>query len=231
MRQSWGTFINGLTALLLLITFALAFFWVPPAIAFQESYGNGHIAKIIFVHVPLAIVSFMAFMVAAGFGIAYLRTKNLRWDWLSYATIEAGWLYALLATLTGAYFSKLTWGAYWSWDPRQTTMLMVLLTYLAYLLVRASVDEERRGAVSAAYAILGAIASFFLYFIIPYLPTVQQVSLHPSGIVARGGLDVPYRLVLLLSLLGMGLLFVQLVRLRAAIERAEWAVRSAALSD
>jgi hypothetical protein len=100
-------------------------------------------------------------------------------------------------------------------------MFMVLLTYTAYLLVRGAVDEERRASVSAVYAILGAGASLMLYWVVPYLPAIQQISLHPSGIIARGGLDVSYRSVLLLSTLGMGLLFVQLVRLRATLELAE----------
>ncbi|MFA0781085.1 MAG: hypothetical protein RJAPGHWK_002610, partial [Candidatus Fervidibacter sp.] len=89
------------------------------------------------------------------------------------------------------------------------------------LLVRGAVDEERRASVSAVYAILGSGASLMLYWVVPYLPAIQQVSLHPSGIIARGGLDASYRAVLALSTLGMGLLFVQLVRLRATLELAE----------
>jgi len=213
--------LTAIAGTLLLVAFALAFFWVPPAAEFQRLYGNGHIAKIVFVHVPLAIISFVAFVVAAGFGVANLRTRRLRWDTLGAATIEVAWLYAVLATVTGAWFSRLAWGAWWNWDPRQTTMFMVLLTYTAYLLVRGAVDEERRASVSAVYAILGSGASLMLYWVVPYLPAIQQVSLHPSGIIARGGLDASYRAVLALSTLGMGLLFVQLVRLRATLELAE----------
>ncbi|MCS7187298.1 MAG: cytochrome c biogenesis protein CcsA, partial [Armatimonadota bacterium] len=175
---------------LMVVAFALAFFWVPPAKEFAEQYGNGHIAKIIFVHVPLAIVSFIGFIAAAGFSIAYLVKREKRWDDFSYAAVEVGWLYAILATATGAYFSRLAWGEWWSWDPRQTTMFLVLLTYTAYLLVRNAVeDQERKASISAVYAILGAIASIFLYWVVPYLPTVKEASAHPSGILARGGLD------------------------------------------
>lgn len=211
-----------ITASLLFLTFFLAFFWVPPASEFERRYGNGHIAKIVFIHVPLALVSFLGFLAAAGFGIAYLRTRRAWWDALGLATIEVGWLYAILATVTGMWFSKLAWGEFWNWDPRQTTMFMLLLAYTAYLLVRGSVTErERCAAISAVYAILGAIAAVFLVFIIPYLPSVQRVSLHPSGIIARGGLDTPYRLVLALSLIAMGLFFLQLARLRAKIAYVE----------
>jgi heme exporter protein C len=217
---------------LTVIVFVLAFFWVPPAKEFAEWYGNGHIAKIIFVHVPLAIVSFIGFIAAAGFGVAYLVTRKAQWDDLSYASIEVGWLFAVLATATGAYFSRLAWGEWWSWDPRQTTMLLVLLTYTAYLLVRGAIeDPERKASVSAAYAVLGAVASIFLYWVVPYLLTVQAASAHPSGIIARGGLDFHYRLVVRLAMLAFLLLFVQLVRTKSAILRLERAKMQIALRE
>jgi hypothetical protein len=115
-------------------------------------------------------------------------------------------------------------------------MLLVLLTYSAYLLVRGAIeDPERKASVSAAYAILGAVASIFLYWVVPYLPTVPlktpapftavakyaSQSVHPSGIIARGGLDFHYRLVVRLAMLAFLLLFVQLVRTKSAILRLE----------
>lgn len=232
MKRWISPTLNIAFGVLAAIVFALAFFWVPPAKEFAERYGNGHIAKIIFVHVPLAIVSFIGFIAAAGFGVAYLVKREKRWDDFSYAAIEVGWLYAILATATGAYFSRLAWGEWWSWDPRQTTMLLVLLTYTAYLLVRHAVEEqERKASISAAYAVLGAVASVFFYWVVPYLPTVQAASVHPSGIIARGGLDFAYRLVLRLSMLAFLLLFVQLVRFRAALERLSWGKLQSALRE
>ncbi len=230
MRHKGKLLLFAATTGLMVLVFALAFFVVPPAKEFAERYGSGHIAKIIFVHVPLAIISFLAFFLAAGFGVAYLASRRRQWDHLSYAAIEVGWLYALLATLTGAYFSRLAWGEWWSWDPRQTTMLLVLLTYGAYLLVRSAIDdEERRAAVSAAYAILGAIASLFLYWIVPYLPQVMEASAHPSGIIARGGLDKTYLWVLRLSMLAFLGLWVLLVSLRFGLAHAEWRQEQKAL--
>ena len=232
MQRTIGHILTIAIGVLMVVAFALALFWVPPAKEFAEWYGNGHIAKIIFVHVPLAIVSFIGFIAAAGFGIAYLVTRKVQWDDLSYASVEVGWLFAVLATATGAYFSRLAWGEWWSWDPRQTTMLLVLLTYSAYLLVRGAIeDKERKAAMSAAYAVLGAVASIFLYWVVPYLPTVQAASVHPSGIIARGGLDFSYRLVVRLSMLAFLLLFVQLVRLKTGTLRLERAKTQLALRE
>jgi len=246
MRRAIGHILTIAIGVLMVVVFALAFFWVPPAKEFAEWYGNGHIAKIIFVHVPLAIVSFIGFIAAAGFGVAYLVTRKVQWDDLSYASVEVGWLFAVLATATGAYFSKLAWGEWWSWDPRQTTMLLVLLTYSAYLLVRGAIeDPERKASVSAVYAVLGSVASIFFYWVVPYLPTVQletpapftavakyaSQSVHPSGIIARGGLDFSYRLVFRLSMLAFLLLFVQLVRLKVGTLRLERAKTQLALRE
>jgi hypothetical protein len=111
-------------------------------------------------------------------------------------------------------------------------MLLVLLTYSAYLLVRGAIeDKERKAAMSAAYAVLGAVASIFLYWVVPYLPTVQAASVHPSGIIARGGLDFSYRLVVRLSMLAFLLLFVQLVRLKTGTLRLERAKTQLALRE
>ncbi|MGQ9463842.1 MAG: cytochrome c biogenesis protein [Candidatus Fervidibacter sp.] len=218
MRRLFGPAMNIAVGVLLVVAFALAFFWVPPAKEFTERYGNGHIAKIIFVHVPLAIVSFIGFLAAAGFGVYYLVTKSKRWDDLSYASVEVGLLFSVLATVTGSYFSRLAWGEWWSWDPRQTTMLLVLITYAAYLLVRESIDDpDKKSSISATYAVLGAVASVFFYWVVPYLPAVKAASVHPSGILARGGLDFSYRLVVRLSMLAFLLLFVQMVKLKVAI--------------
>lgn len=216
MHRMTGLAMNIAVGIAMFVVFTLAFFWVQPAKEFAERYGNGHIAKIIFVHVPLAITSFLGFLTAAVFGGIYLMTKKVRWDDLSYASIEVGWLFAVLATATGAYFSRLAWGEWWSWEPRQTTMFLVLLTYSAYLLVREAIeDQERKASVSAVYAVLGTIACAFLYWVVPYLPTVQSISTHPSGILLKGGLDFPYRLVFRLSMLTFLLLFAQLVRLKS----------------
>lgn len=232
MKRLFGPATNIAIGVLLVVVFVLAFFWVPPAKEFAERYGNGHIAKIIFVHVPLAIVSFIGFLAAAGFGIAYLVTKRKRWDDLSYASVEVGLLFSVLATVTGSYFSRLAWGEWWSWDPRQTTMLLVLITYAAYLLVRESIDDpDKKSSISAAYAVLGAVASVFFYWVVPYLPAVKAASVHPSGILARGGLDFSYRLVVRLSMLAFLLLFIQMVKLKVAILSLERLKMQSALKE
>ncbi|HID08356.1 MAG TPA: hypothetical protein EYP10_14545, partial [Armatimonadetes bacterium] len=117
------------TCAVMVVTFAGAIYWVKPAQAFGQIYGSGYVAKVMFVHVPLAIVSFVAFVVTAAYSIAYLRQRDIRHDVRASASAELGCLFALLATITGAIWARCTWGEYWNWDPRQITVVVVLATY------------------------------------------------------------------------------------------------------
>ena len=97
------------------------FFIVPPA------EGLGNLVRIAFLHIPAAWVSVIAFFMSAWWAAAYLRRGNMRDDARSFSSARLGFVFTILATVSGAVFSKLTWGAYWNWDPRQTTILVLLL--------------------------------------------------------------------------------------------------------
>lgn len=154
------------------------FYIVPPA------EGLGDLVRIAFFHIPVAWVSVLAFMLSAGWSIQYLRTREIRYDWKSSSAASLGLAFCLLATISGAIFAKLTWGAYWNWDPRQTTIFILLLIYGAYLVMRASIqDEEERAKISAVYALLSSLTVPFLVFIIPRF----YFSLHPEPVLNRAG--------------------------------------------
>ena len=105
----------------------------------------------------------------------------------------------ILATVSGAVFSKLTWGAYWNWDPRQTTIFVLLLIYGAYLTLRGAMPAGRKRAKAAAvYALFSFLTVPFLVFIIPRL----YFSLHPSPVINGSGLamDTVMLIVLMAAL-------------------------------
>jgi heme exporter protein C len=85
------------------------------------------------------------------------------------------------------------WGAFWNWDPRQTSILISLLFYAAYLALRGAVDDpEKRGRLSAAYALLGVAVTPFLFWVMPRL----TYTLHPEPVVnAEGKVDMESRMV------------------------------------
>lgn len=151
---------------------------VPPA------EGLGNLVRIAFFHIPVAWVSVLAFLLSAGWSVQYLRTRDIQYDWKSSAAASLGLLFCLLATISGAIFAKLTWGAYWNWDPRQTSIFILLLIYGAYLVLRSSIQEEKdRAKVSAVYALLSFLTVPFLVFIIPRF----YFSLHPEPVINSAG--------------------------------------------
>ena len=108
---------------------------------------------------------------------AYATSRVLATERLA---VELGLLFGVLATVTGAIWARFMWGAYWNWDPRQTSIVIALLFYAAYLALRAAVeDEPTRRRLAAAYAVLGLAVAPFLFFVLPRL----TFSLHPDTVV------------------------------------------------
>lgn len=130
-------------------------------------------------HVPLHWTSFIAYLVSLIFSIKYLRKNELEDDIVASSAIKIGLIFTILGTTTGMVWAKFNWGAYWNWDPRQTTILVIMLIYLAYFGLRNSLDSvEKRAKLSAVYSIVSFISVPFLMFIIPRL----LPSLHPGGV-------------------------------------------------
>lgn len=186
-------FVLGACIVILTVMVAGAvFFIVPPA------EGLGNLVRIAFLHIPAAWVSVIAFFMSAWWAAAYLRRGNIRDDARSFSSARLGFVFTLFATVSGAVFSKLTWGAYWNWDPRQTTILVLLLIYGAYLTLRAAMEEyNRRARVSAVYSLFSFLTVPFLVFIVPRL----FFSLHPAPVLnGSGSVDMdPVMLVTLFA--------------------------------
>ena len=191
--------------LLTVLVLYLVLFVVPPA------EGLGGLVRIAFFHIPMAWISVLAFLMSAWWAAAYLRRGTLRQDHLSARSAKLGFVFVLLATVSGAIFSKLTWGAYWNWDPRQTTIFVLILIYGAYLTLRAAIPEPRKRArTSAAYSLFSCLTVPFLVFIIPRL----YFSLHPTPVLnAQGHVDMdPVMLgTLMAALLDATLIYVRLL--------------------
>lgn len=130
-------------------------------------------------HVPLHWTSFIAYLVSLIFSIRYLRHNKLEDDIIASSAIKVGLIFTILGTITGMVWAKFNWGAYWNWDPRQTTILVIMLIYFAYFGLRNSLDSfEKKAKLSAVYSIVSFISVPFLMFIIPRL----LPSLHPGGV-------------------------------------------------
>ena len=196
----------GVIAVLTLASLGAVFFIVPPA------EGLGNYVRIAFFHIPTAWVAVVAFFGAAYWGARYLKTRELRYDAKSARSAILGLIFTLMATVSGAVFSKLTWGACWNWDPRQTTIFGLLLIYAAYVTLRMTMRDERaRASSSAVYALFSFIAVPFLVFILPRM----FFSLHPSPVLNETGridMDAVMLGTLVLSLIDMTLIYIWLMK-------------------
>ena len=196
----------GVIAVLTLASLGAVFFIVPPA------EGLGNYVRIAFFHIPTAWVAVVAFFGAAYWGARYLKTRELHYDAKSARSAILGMIFTLMATVSGAVFSKLTWGAYWNWDPRQTTIFVLLLIYAAYVTLRMTMRDERaRASSSAVYALFSFIAVPFLVFILPRM----FFSLHPSPILNETGridMDAVMFGTLVLALIDMTLIYIWLMK-------------------
>lgn len=184
-------------------------------------------ARIIFFHVPQAMLTVVGFLVAMIYAVRYLRRHDPVDDIKSETAAELGLLCGVLTTITGSIFAKVQWGSYWHWDPRETSIVVLLLIYGAYFALRASVeDPERRARLAATYAIFAFVTVPFLVFVIPRIPALD--SLHPKETLwTKEGLSPDYRIVLYSSFLGFAGVFSWLyslavrVRLLAASNERE----------
>ena len=196
----------GVIAVLTLASLGAVFFIVPPA------EGLGNYVRIAFFHIPTAWVAVVAFFGAAYWGARYLKTRELHYDAKSAHSAILGLIFTLMATVSGAVFSKLTWGAYWNWDPRQTTIFVLLLIYAAYVTLRMTMRDERaRASSSAVYALFSFIAVPFLVFILPRM----FFSLHPSPVLNETGridMDAVMLGTLVLALIDMTLIYIWLMK-------------------
>lgn len=177
-------------------------------------------ARILYFHVPMAWVATIAFLMSMIYSVKYLRKKDVTDDMKAYASAELGLLFCILATVTGAVWSKFNWGSFWNWDPRQTSIFVVLLIYGAYFALRSAVEgEEQKAKLSAVYLIIAfATVPFFMFI----LPRIVE-SLHPDPIVNTQGkinMDNTMLMIFLTSLTGFTMLFFWILNIRVRIMKA-----------
>lgn len=200
----------GLTFVVMTAALFLVFVYVP------TEREMGVVQRIFYFHVPLAWVSFLAFGVVFLCSILYLRQGNRRWDRVARSSAEIGIVFTSLVLITGPIWARPVWGAWWTWDPRLTTTLLLWFIYLAYLHVGTFTEEESRAArYTAVVGIIG-----FLDIPIVALAIVLWRTQHPSPLIFESGLAGSMLLTLMVSLTAFTLLFSYLLIQRTSLRRA-----------
>jgi len=140
----------------------------------------GELTRILYFHVPLAWVAVIAFFVAGIMAIIFLKNSNHTCFAYFHSSAEIGMVFIILTTVTGAVWAKNTWGSYWNWDPRQTSVFILMLIYFGYFAYYSATGKDAaHNRTLAVYIILALCAVPFLVFIIPRM----QATLHPEPVI------------------------------------------------
>lgn len=193
------------TVVTLVAGYSLVFFYAP------IDADQGFIQKIFYLHVPLAIVALVGFVIAGLHAIRHLRTGDAIHDARSYVSIHLSVIFGVAVLATGSIWARASWGKWWVWDePTLVSFLIVFLLYATYYPFRYAIpDRERQARYSSVFAITAG-AFVPLNFIAVRL---SESLLHPRVLAtAEGGLPASMLFTFLVCLVGMALLWVTLVR-------------------
>jgi heme exporter protein C len=185
---------------------------VPP------DYQQGATVRIMFIHVPAAIVCEVIYAFLAGASLLALVFRHMLADCAAQAAATLGAGYTFLALVTGSFWGRPMWGAWWVWDARLTSVLILFLLYVAYLALRASLDDEAKGARNAAIlALVGVILLPIIHYSVYWWNSLHQ----GSTMLTEGALAPVYAwplyTMILAYLSGFGSLW--LVRIRGEVWR------------
>ena len=221
MTHAW----KWITGFLMTASILLAFTYSPVATRPQFGPEGMHMVpwpefRIFFFHVPAAWIASLGFLVAMIWSLRYLRKRDQKLDDVALARSELGFVFCGVALLSGMIWARREWGAFWNWDPRQNTVLILLLIYGGYFTLRSAIaDAEKRRRIAAVYSIFAFVTVPFLIFIVPRI----METLHPSPIIKTdqqsGVMDAKMRQVFFLFLISYTALYLWILDIRVRVER------------
>ena len=212
---------SAIAIILCVVGLYIGFFIAPT----DQQQGDAY--RIIFLHVPAAWMSMLVYMVMAFWAAIGLAFNTRLSSMMASALAPTGAMFTFLALWTGALWGKPTWGAWWVWDARLTSELILLFLYIGFMALQASIDEPRRAdRAGAVLALVGVINIPIIYFSVQWWNTLHQ----GSSINMKSAPTMA--MIMLMGMLIMALAFwaytiaVTLVRLRCIVlereRHADW---------
>ena len=202
--------IGGVAVVNIAVALYMAIFYAPREVTMGDAQ------RIFYFHVPSAWIGFLGFFVVFIASLMYLRKRERKWDALALSAAEIGVVFTTLVLLTGPLWAKAAWGAFWVWDARLTTTLILWMIYVGYLMLRGSAEGDRRARFAAVLAIVGFLDVPIIYFSVDLWRTM-----HPTLLITEtGGLAPQMTQTLMVALLSFTLLFVFLLIQRVRLEQA-----------
>ena len=210
----WAAPMFGVIAAVL----ALAGLWL--GFTAPEDYQQGDTVRIMFIHVPAAWMSMFVYACLGGASFLALVFRHALADAAAQAAAPLGAAFTVLALATGSLWGRPMWGAWWVWDARLTSVLVLLLFYLAYMALRASLDDEAKSArAGAILALVGVVNLPVVHWSVNWWNTLHQ----GASVFRKGGPTMTVDYLYPLLLLGLAYMAafgsLWLVRIRAEVWR------------
>lgn len=216
MRQKLIYILGALAGILFTYDFYRILIDVP------DELNQGSVFKILYVHFPSILTSFTGFFIALILSVLYLVKKDLRYDAIAAAITEVSWAFSTIVLVTGSIWGRRTWGIWWTWDARLTSMLVCWLLYAGYVMLRGSVDETtQRARLSAALNVFAFADVIIVWKSIEWWRTQHPapvISIRNGGGMAPG-MEMP--LYLNMAAFVMFAAMLVLVRMRQEADRKE----------
>lgn len=204
--------IDFLTFIFIFVALYFAFIYAP------VEKVMGAVQKIFYFHVASAWIAFFAFFVTFICSIFLLATNRYIFDDIASSSAEIGIIFCSIVLITGPIWAKPIWGAWWTWDPRLTTTLILWFIYVGYLMLRKFVDEEdKRAKFSAALGVIGFIDVPIVFLSIRWWRTIHPNVLQKGG----GGLHPDMVTSLIVSLIAFTFLYLMLLNKNLKIKSLE----------
>lgn len=162
--------LNIAAGLMMLILLFMVFFFAPDEITM------GNVQRIFYFHVGSAWTAAATFFIALVAGILHLRRPSKRLDIISLASVEIGIVFTTMTIVSGSVWGRPAWNTFWIWSPRLTSITVMWLVYVAYLMLRGAIeDEERRGRFAAVYVIAAFVTVILTYASVRLLRDIHPV--------------------------------------------------------
>ena len=174
--------------------------------------------KIFYFHMPVAVVSMAALVFTALYSVLFLKTRDSAYDLRARTATEIALVFVLMTMVTGVAWTRYDWGVWWTWDPRLTTYLILMLMVIGYFILRTAVsDPERRAVYSSVFGIIVFVNVPLSLMVTRLIPS----SIHPVVFRTDSGLPPLMLIPLLLAVMGFCCLGFALYRQRLQARQME----------
>jgi len=212
MREKLVTWLAIIAGLFLAFNLYRIFLVLP------DDAMQGPIYRIIYFHVPAAITGFVGYFVALALSVLYLSSGNFKYDSLAASVTEVALIFSCVNIVLGSIWARIIWGIWWTWDARLTSVLISILIYSGYLMLRRAIDEPtQRARLSAALSIFGCLDVVIIWKSIEWFRTQ-----HPAPVLSirtgGGNIDPAMEHMIYYNLLAFLLLGTALVLVRSRQE-------------